>query len=88
MKENVEVGSVTPGICQLQGRNQLKDLVKKINPVSKESGGLSGKPLFSLSNGILTDMYILTKGKIPLVGYGGVSSICIWWTCPYTSDKV
>ncbi|KAJ0957466.1 putative dihydroorotate dehydrogenase (quinone) [Helianthus annuus] len=124
----------TPGLRQLQGRNQLKDLVKKvkaardemkwgkegpppllvkiapdlskqdlediavvaldlsldgliisnttisrpevvaINPVSKESGGLSGKPLFSLSNDILKDMYILTKGKIPLVGCGGVSS--------------
>ncbi|KAK9058290.1 hypothetical protein SSX86_023130 [Deinandra increscens subsp. villosa] len=124
----------TPGLRQLQGRNQLKDLVQKvkaardemqwgkegpppllvkiapdlskqdlediaavaldlsldgliisnttisrpevvqINPMSKESGGLSGKPLFSLSNDILKDMYILTKGKIPLIGCGGVSS--------------
>ncbi|CAH1441104.1 unnamed protein product [Lactuca virosa] len=44
------------------------------NPVSEEGGGLSGKPLFNLSNDILKDMYILTKGKIPLVGCGGVSS--------------
>ncbi|EPS66909.1 hypothetical protein M569_07864, partial [Genlisea aurea] len=124
----------TPGLRQLQGRKQLKDLVKKVqaardemqwgeegpppllvkiapdlskqdlediaavalalrvdgliisnttiqrpdpvklNPVSEESGGLSGKPLFNLSTGILRDMYILTKGKIPLVGCGGVSS--------------
>ncbi|MFS7906598.1 putative dihydroorotate dehydrogenase (quinone) [Helianthus anomalus] len=48
--------------------------VVAINLVSKESGGLSGKPLFSLSNDILKDVYVLTKGKIPLVGCGGVSS--------------
>ncbi|KAJ0792893.1 putative dihydroorotate dehydrogenase (quinone) [Helianthus annuus] len=124
----------TPGLRQLQGRKQLKDLVKKVqaardemqwgeegpppllvkiapdlskqdlediaavalalrldgliisnttisrpevvqsNPVSKETGGLSGKPLFTLSTNILKDMYILTKGKIPLIGCGGVSS--------------
>lgn len=124
----------TPGLRQLQGRKQLKDLVKKVqaardemqwgeegpppllvkiapdlskqdlediaavalalrldgliisnttisrpevvlsNPLSKEAGGLSGKPLFSLSTNILKDMYILTKGRIPLIGCGGVSS--------------
>lgn len=124
----------TPGLRQLQGRKQLKDLVKKVqaardemqwaddgpppllvkiapdlskqdlediaavalalrvdgliisnttiqrpeavrnNPVAEETGGLSGKPLFSLSTDILKDMYILTKGKIPLIGCGGISS--------------
>lgn len=124
----------TPGLRQLQGRKQLKDLVKKVqaardemqwgeegpppllvkiapdlsrqdlediavvalalrldgliisnttvqrpdpvskNPVAQESGGLSGKPLFNLSTNILKEMYILTKGKIPLVGCGGISS--------------
>ncbi|PIN00558.1 Dihydroorotate dehydrogenase [Handroanthus impetiginosus] len=124
----------TPGLRQLQGRKQLKDLVKKVqaardemqwaedgpppllvkiapdlsrqdlediaavalalrvdgliisnttiqrpdsvkqNPVAEETGGLSGKPLFSLSTNILKEMYVLTKGKIPLIGCGGVSS--------------
>ncbi|KAI3459257.1 hypothetical protein Pfo_015920 [Paulownia fortunei] len=124
----------TPGLRQLQGRKQLKDLVKKVqaardemqwgeegpppllvkiapdlskqdlediaavalalrvdgliisnttvqrpdtvskNPVAEETGGLSGKPLFNLSTNILKDMYILTKGRIPLIGCGGVSS--------------
>ncbi|CAI9762633.1 unnamed protein product [Fraxinus pennsylvanica] len=124
----------TPGLRQLQGRKQLKDLVKKVqaardemqwgeegpppllvkiapdlskqdlediaavalalrvdgliisnttiqrpdpvskNPVSQEAGGLSGKPLSDLSTNILKDMYILTKGKIPLIGCGGISS--------------
>ncbi|KAH9771758.1 Dihydroorotate dehydrogenase (quinone) [Citrus sinensis] len=124
----------TPGLRMLQGRKQLKDLVKKVqaardemqwgeegpppllvkiapdlskedlediaavavalrldgliisnttisrpdpvskNPVAKETGGLSGKPLLSLSNNILKEMYLLTRGKIPLIGCGGISS--------------
>lgn len=123
----------TPGLRMLQGRKQLKDLVKKVqaardemqwgeegpppllvkiapdlskedlediaavavalrldgliisnttisrpdpvskNPVAKETGGLSGKPLLSLSNNILKEMYLLTRGKIPLIGCGGIS---------------
>lgn len=124
----------TPGLRQLQGRKQLKDLVKKVqaardemqwgeegpppllvkiapdlskqdlediavvavalrvdgliisnttvqrpdsisqNPVAQEAGGLSGKPLFDMSTNILKEMYVLTKGRIPLIGTGGISS--------------
>ncbi|MGL9718779.1 MAG: quinone-dependent dihydroorotate dehydrogenase [Wolbachia sp.] len=39
-----------------------------------ESGGLSGRPLFKLSTELLSDMYKLTKGKILLIGCGGISS--------------
>jgi len=42
--------------------------------VAKEAGGLSGKPLFTLSTSVLARMYQLTQGKIPLIGCGGVSS--------------
>lgn len=124
----------TPGLRKLQGRKQLKDLIKKVLaardelqwgesgpppllvkiapdlskqdladiaavaltlhldglvisntttarpdsvlgvPHAEEIGGLSGKPLFKLSTSVLRDMYILTRGKIPLVGCGGISS--------------
>ncbi|KAE9618522.1 hypothetical protein Lal_00047368 [Lupinus albus] len=124
----------TPGLRMLQGRKQLKDLVKKVqaardemqwgeegpppllvkiapdlskedlediaavalalnldgliisnttisrpdsvssDPVASETGGLSGKPLLNLSTNILKDMYILTRGRIPLIGCGGISS--------------
>nr|CAD1840831.1 unnamed protein product [Ananas comosus var. bracteatus] len=124
----------TPGLRKLQGRKQLKDLVKRVqaardemqwaeegpppllvkiapdlskqdlddiaavalalrldgliisnttisrpepvdkHPLAAEPGGLSGKPLFDLSTNILKEMYILTRGKIPLIGCGGVSS--------------
>lgn len=41
---------------------------------SVELGGLSGKPLFSPSTNLLRDVYRLTKGKIPLIGTGGIFS--------------
>ena len=37
-------------------------------------GGLSGPPLFDMSTEVLRDMYRLTKGKLPIIGVGGVSS--------------
>ena len=39
-----------------------------------KSGGLSGQPLFSLSTRVLADVYSLTRGKVVLIGCGGVSS--------------
>lgn len=39
-----------------------------------EAGGLSGRPLFALSTRVLSDMYRLTEGKLPLIGVGGVAS--------------
>jgi dihydroorotate dehydrogenase len=42
------------------------------SPVARQAGGLSGKPLFDISTELLGAMYQLTKGKIPLIGCGGV----------------
>lgn len=39
-----------------------------------QAGGLSGKPLRSLSTYVLREMYTLTKGKLPIIGCGGISS--------------
>lgn len=49
-------------------RNNLK------SEYQDESGGLSGQPLFELSTQILSKMFQLTNGQIPLVGVGGISS--------------
>lgn len=46
--------------------------LKSIN--ANQTGGLSGKPLFVKSNAILKQFYILTEGKIPLIGVGGIFS--------------
>jgi len=39
-----------------------------------EDGGLSGRPLVLESTKTLREMYRLTRGEIPLIGLGGVSS--------------
>lgn len=42
--------------------------------LAQETGGLSGKPLFTLSTQILANLYKKTNGKIPLIGCGGISN--------------
>jgi dihydroorotate dehydrogenase len=39
-----------------------------------ETGGLSGRPLFDLSTRQLAKFYILSGGKIPLIGVGGIEN--------------
>ena len=41
---------------------------------AKETGGLSGQPLFDASTAILRRMFDLTYGRVPIIGAGGVSS--------------
>lgn len=67
-----------------------------------QGGGLSGAPLFSVSTHVLREMYRLTKGKIPLIGCGGVFSgrdayekiragaslVQIWTALPYEGPGV
>ncbi len=48
-----------------------KDLKSKF---ARETGGLSGKPLFAPSTALLAEMYRLTGGRIPIIGVGGIAS--------------
>ena len=41
---------------------------------AKESGGLSGRPLFARSTQMLARVYQITQGKLPLIGVGGIDS--------------
>ena len=41
---------------------------------AKESGGLSGRPLFELSTRKLFQLYRMTEGRIPLIGAGGIEN--------------
>lgn len=50
------------------GRDELK------SDYRTEAGGLSGRPLFTLSTNVLKDVYRMTEGKIPLIGVGGIAS--------------
>jgi len=42
--------------------------------LAHEPGGLSGEPLFASSTVLLSEMYRLTSGKIPIIGVGGIAS--------------
>ncbi|KAK7913237.1 hypothetical protein WMY93_013448 [Mugilogobius chulae] len=44
------------------------------DPGHAEVGGLSGQPLKQLSTQTVGEMYSLTKGKVPIIGVGGVAS--------------
>lgn len=44
------------------------------SPHAREPGGLSGKPLFALSNTALAHAYSLARGRLTLIGTGGVFS--------------
>ena len=44
------------------------------SPQAHETGGLSGKPLFALSNTALARAHILARGRLTLIGAGGVFS--------------
>ncbi|MEQ8823532.1 MAG: quinone-dependent dihydroorotate dehydrogenase [Filomicrobium sp.] len=42
--------------------------------VTREAGGLSGRPLFSRATAMLARVYQATGGNIPLIGIGGIDS--------------
>lgn len=44
------------------------------SPHAKQRGGLSGAPLFEMSNEMLRTVYRQTGGKVPLIGVGGIQS--------------
>lgn len=44
------------------------------HPWANEAGGLSGKPVFTKSNDVLSAFSTAFMGKIPIIGVGGISS--------------
>lgn len=44
------------------------------SPAAAEAGGLSGRPLFSLSTRVLARAYRAANGRLVLIGAGGISS--------------
>ena len=53
----------------------LRERGKNLINISKhQKGGLSGKPLESRSNQLINIFYNLLKGKISIIGVGGVDS--------------
>jgi dihydroorotate dehydrogenase len=50
-------------------RNRLQD-----TETARETGGLSGRPLFWRSTVILGRVFVQTQGRVPLIGIGGIDS--------------
>ena len=77
--ENEELISIV-GVCQkhkISGIIATNTTTERPNLKSsnhKEIGGLSGKPLFDMSNTTLAKLYYLSAGKVPLIGVGGIFS--------------
>jgi dihydroorotate dehydrogenase len=40
---------------------------------ARQAGGLSGRPLFTASTALLAEMHRLTRGRLPLIGVGGIA---------------
>jgi dihydroorotate dehydrogenase len=44
------------------------------SPLAREAGGLSGAPLFQLSTAVLARAFLLARGRLALIGVGGVAT--------------
>jgi dihydroorotate dehydrogenase len=77
----------TPGLRDFQARGLFHDLLTRVGAARDrdavrppllvkiaETGGLSGRPLFAMSTGVLRDTYRISEGRLPLVGVGGIAS--------------
>lgn len=74
-KEDIAAVTLEADIDGLIVTNTTVDRYDSLRSRHKsESGGLSGKPVFSQSTQVLWDIYHLTHGQKPLIGVGGISS--------------
>jgi dihydroorotate dehydrogenase len=59
------------------GRPNLQSSMQVINACGE--GGLSGKPLASRSTEMIADLFRLTRGKLPIIGVGGIFTAADAW---------
>ncbi len=73
-KEDIAWVALATGIDGLIATNTTIERPATLrHPNKKESGGLSGRPLFEASTMVLGEMYRLTEGRLPLIGVGGIA---------------
>ena len=60
------------GLILTNTTNQNRDNL--VDPRKNETGGLSGLPLQKLSLKFIKTFFKLNKGKLPLIGVGGIDS--------------
>lgn len=62
------------GIAGIVATNTTTARDGLVSPHGDLAGGLSGAPLFERATRVLARLSVLTEGRIPLIGVGGVSS--------------
>ena len=74
-REDIASVSMETGIDGIIATNTTIDRPASLIDINRgKVGGLSGVPLMDPSTKILADMYRLTKGRLPLIGVGGIAS--------------
>ena len=71
---DIASAALEAGVSGMIVSNTTLSRVGLNSPHADEKGGLSGKPLFAKSTAILKTFAQETKGQIPLIGVGGISS--------------
>lgn len=51
----------------------------RLKAIYAETGGLSGRPLRARSTEVIRHLFLQTKGMVPLIGVGGISSAADAW---------
>ncbi|HIC80499.1 MAG TPA: dihydroorotate dehydrogenase (quinone), partial [Kiloniellaceae bacterium] len=74
-KQDIAAVCLAAGVAGIIATNTTIERPDSLRGAAKaEGGGLSGKPLFAASTAVLSDLYRLTEGKLPLIGVGGIAS--------------
>ncbi|MBV9375893.1 MAG: quinone-dependent dihydroorotate dehydrogenase [Alphaproteobacteria bacterium] len=74
-REDIAAIALEAGIDGLIIANTTVDRPAEIvSACARETGGLSGRPLFAVSTALLADIHRLTRGRLPLIGVGGIAS--------------
>lgn len=66
--------ALASGVAGIIATNTTLSREGLISADRAQMGGLSGAPLFEKSTQVLAQLSVLTDGKLPLIGVGGVSS--------------
>jgi dihydroorotate dehydrogenase len=75
-------------ILELAGPRQLAGIVATNTTISRppgdspayaEAGGLSGRPLRARSTEVIRHLYLQTRGKLPIIGVGGIFTAADAW---------
>ncbi|GGH52919.1 quinone-dependent dihydroorotate dehydrogenase [Frigidibacter albus] len=72
--EDIAEAALASGIDGIIATNTTLSREGLRSPHSTQAGGLSGAPLFELSTRVLARVSMLTEGRLPLVGVGGISN--------------